>query len=55
MVYLRARPGYGIWCRKDEAGHLNVLILKAERPDIESGAAQALGYIGEYFVIFVMW
>lgn len=49
-VYLGARLDYGIWYEEDETLCLNVLIVEAKRSDIELGATQALGYMGEYFI-----
>ncbi|KAI3204485.1 hypothetical protein CBS147311_3665 [Penicillium roqueforti] len=46
-VYLGARLDYGIWYEEDETLCLNVLIVEAKRSDIELGATQALGYMGE--------
>lgn len=46
-VILTARPDYGVWYGTNEALCLNVLIVEAKKSDIEAGAAQALGYMGE--------
>ncbi|KAJ5186783.1 hypothetical protein N7449_009777 [Penicillium cf. viridicatum] len=45
-VILSAPPDYGIWHGNNEALCLNVLIVEAKKTDIESGVAQALGYMG---------
>ncbi|CAG8903136.1 unnamed protein product [Penicillium egyptiacum] len=50
-VMLSARPDYRIWYGEDEAVCLNVLIVEAKKTDIESGVAQALGYMGEYLTM----
>ena len=50
---LSARPDYGVWYGVHEAICLNVLIVEA-KTDIDSGVAQALGYMGEYPTISIM-
>ncbi|KAJ5543602.1 hypothetical protein N7535_006026 [Penicillium sp. DV-2018c] len=45
-VMLSAKPDYGAWYGKDEAVELNVVIVEAKKTDLESGVAQALGYMG---------
>ncbi|KAJ5979361.1 hypothetical protein N7501_002703 [Penicillium viridicatum] len=44
-VNLSARPDYGVWYGVHEAICLNVLIVEG-KTDIDSGVAQALGYMG---------
>ena len=47
-------PDYGIWYGVHEAICLNVRIVEANKTDIDSGVARALGYMGEYPKICIM-
>ncbi|KAJ5572365.1 hypothetical protein N7535_006025 [Penicillium sp. DV-2018c] len=45
-VMLSAKPDYKVWYGKNEAVTMNVVIVEAKTTDLESGVAQALGYMG---------